>query len=651
MYQRLILSVICGISSLIGILIAYGTSQAPRPALQECSDKQGLSIVGSLQMLCWDEGRKSLIRFASNQNEANILHFDNPSGKVLDFVFQSDGNSTLQIMDPSGKEIWTGYLAPTTKESLAPSQVQIELPAGLTSFQVKKLNAGEAAMFDLRMLNRSVDTLSVKVQHQSRGHMPWMLLGIVILTLASVISALPSTGASWIGLLTFAYTLLYFFEGLPFYTSLGIFDPFDDKSYVEWAHHIGYQLTLNISDGTSAAADGNIHSWGTGFLLAPPFFLARLLMPLSNGLEPTVFSLVTCWSVVLGLITVILYYKAFSLVFSQGISAFIALLTIAGTSLSKWTFGRLIFSHAPEAFSLAFGTFFFISIYYKNKTTILNYLGLALALWLTIQIRRENVLLILPPLTYELLKLKSRKTQLLPIGILLATFAASLASLQLSNIFTRLKYISASIPTAGIISLDWVRFKTNFLPVLFSSSAGFFTVGVFVPISCFSLLFFRKKIHLVLPFVVVIGGYLLMCMLHQYPTGFEWQNRFLLKINPIIFGGIGIVIQKSKAILRTLLFVILAFGVYYQHILYLENLHPHQAVYADLFTTLTATNPFAFHPEIRFLWPLNILVVIFVFSLIGTIFLFASRLPRVKITSSPARSSYNNIDLISAERD
>ena len=52
------------------------------------------------------------------------------------------------------------------------------------------------------------------------------------------------------------------------------------------------------------------------------------------------------------------------------------------------------------------------------------------------------------------------------------------------------------------------------------------------------------------PLAVVTFLFIVMCTLYEYPNGMEWQNRFMLKLNPILFGGAAIFLRDSGRVLK-----------------------------------------------------------------------------------------------------
>ena len=106
-----------------------------------------------------------------------------------------------------------------------------------------------------------------------------------------------------------------------------------------------------------------------------------------------------------------------------------------------------------------------------------------------------------------------------------------------------------------------VMLEKNGLPVLFNSDFGaFHWLQICSYLGLISIFVARKHLRTWVPLVCTSALFLLMCVLYDYPTGDEWQNRFLVKLNPILFGGIGYLILRSKALWRSLIGLALAFA-------------------------------------------------------------------------------------------
>lgn len=420
-------------------------------------------------------------------------------------------------------------------------------------------------------------------------------------------------------LLLLVYGVTVIFLGLPYATNEGAYDPFDDTAYLAWSHSIGYNLDgLVKNEPYPATIISNTHSWGTGFFYAPVFWFSKTLAKFinnhnetriahglsqifntvsnyryNNGYNFATYVDITCLAYIYTFLSIFIFFISFRLITNSNFAAsLLGFAIFSGTSLIKWTLIRNIFSHVPEMLVLSMMTYVFVLMYYKKKNTMFNYctyivLGIILA-----QIRREDILFIILPIYYEYLKEKISRTffkrlTVTVIGVLLAQIL-----LQLSNYLT-LANSFWSFPTESLVQIKDMPslVMKNFNLVLFSKNSGFFTLNVFVPLALLSLIYLKKSFIKIIPFVILIVGYLIMCMINPYPTGCEWQNRLLLKIFPIIFCVIAYLLYSVKRTYKVIVYFLIIVGCFYQLYLYVHMLPKGMPLYSDLLSDYDILHP------------------------------------------------------------
>ena len=411
-------------------------------------------------------------------------------------------------------------------------------------------------------------------------------------------------------LLIYGVTVIFF--GWPYFTNEGVYDTFDDTGYIAWSHSIGYNLNgLVKNENFPPGVISNQHSWGTGFFYAPAFWFSKTLnkfinkgSPLGvklskifnrvsnrtsfhvNGYNYATCTYITCLAYLYTFLAIFVFFMSFRLITNSNISAlFLGFAMFSGTSLIKWTLVRPIFSHVPEMLILSMMTYVFILMYYKNKNSMLNYcVYIILGIILT-QIRREDIIFIIPPIYYDYLKEKTSKVFFKRAVVTLTGLMLAQVLLQLSNYLTLINSFW-SFPTGSLIQINKLPslIVKNFNVVLFSNESGFFTMNVFVPLALFSLIYLKNSFVKIIPLIILITGYVVMCMIHQYPTGCEFGNRFLLKIYPIIFCAIAYLLYSVKKTYKIIICFLLAAGCLFQLYQYMQNVPTNMPLYVDLFS-------------------------------------------------------------------
>lgn len=359
-------------------------------------------------------------------------------------------------------------------------------------------------------------------------------------------------------ILSVALALLILWCGMPYGSSTGWIDSGDDTSYLHWAYNLGYlfdpDLTHSAKIISSWAGDHNHHSWGVGIVLAPFLALARL-KALDMPPGALHFGLMNFGVIFWGCIASFGLFKMFSLFADWRSASVMAILAVASTSTLKWWFMRNFFSHVPELAMLACAGYFATERYFKNRSETRYLMGVLCTLVLATQIRRENVVFFGLVIAYEWLLLKPKKVQdkLKDSALFAGAAVLSVIILMATNYFTKLKTFWASSGTAEFF------YTSGFLEVFLKQAPDVFykeAYGLFYWKNAYPWLALagcfmeRKAWRVWLPLFGITMFYLLMCTFFQYPNGFEWQNRFMLKLTPILFGGALIFLRRAPRLVK-----------------------------------------------------------------------------------------------------
>lgn len=384
--------------------------------------------------------------------------------------------------------------------------------------------------------------------------------------------------------------LVAVFFGSPFGPQVNVITDGDDLSYYGWATAMGYDLNPDLTQHhvQSWAQAWNHHPWGTGILLAPSMLLQKIVLPGTIGPGAVTFSLLSYNSLLLALLAVLVYFAAMRQIFSMPLALTLAIGTLVGTCLLKFAFIRPVFSHAPEAFAISLMTYCFVRRYLVDSQNLWLAIGLALAGMLAIQIRRENVLLALLPAYWELLRLVPWRQRLKGATGFGFAAGAGVVILQLTNYFTKSPSFFHT-PTSRHLGFSHMAelVGQNFYSVMFQSEGGLFAFwNIPAYLALLAVILWRRQWRLSLPLVATVAAYVTMCLIHEFPHGMEWQNRFLLKVTPIIFIGAGYAC-KHPALKRwqpLMIALLLGSFAYESFVLYPTQLPSEVPFYRDLFT-------------------------------------------------------------------
>jgi hypothetical protein len=339
--------------------------------------------------------------------------------------------------------------------------------------------------------------------------------------------------------------------GMPYGSTTGWFDPGDDTSYFHWTYNLGYLLDPYLTHGRlqSWASDHNHHSWGTGLMLAPFLIPARIMAP-NLGPSSLHFGLVNFGVIIWGCLSIYVMFRTFSLVTAWRSALIVALFSVVSTSALKWMFMRNFFSHIPELLAVGCASYCIIRRYIDRELRARIFLGMLISLWLATQIRRENIALFAIPFLYEWLLNtgRNKKYILWYSGIIASVSVMSIITLLATNYFTKLGAFFTSSQTHSYFRPDkfWQMLTQNGPEVLWREDYGlFYWKNAYPWLALGAICLHRRSWRHWAPLSLITIVYLMMCILYEYPNGMEWQNRFLLKLNPILFGGALIFLKRA----------------------------------------------------------------------------------------------------------
>jgi hypothetical protein len=404
--------------------------------------------------------------------------------------------------------------------------------------------------------------------------------------------------------------------GLPFCSAAGWFDPGDDLSYLHWTYAIGYLFDPDLTHSSfipSWSLNHNHHPWGTGLLLAPFLIPARLM---GLGMKPNMihYSLMNFGVVFSGCLAVGILFRSFRLFSHWRPALVIAVLSLISTSMLKWMFIRNFFSHVPEFVTLSSAAYFALLRFYSLRVSRRCFFAMLISILLATQVRRENLALFGLLLSFEWLHLdmRSLKEKLRDSGFILLFSGLSIVILSATNYFTLLKSFSGNpLVQRDFHSDNLVAFFIKQAPeVFFRESFGlFYWKNAYSWLALFSCILERKSWRWWLPLASTTLFYLLMCTFFEYPNGFEWQNRFLLKLNPVLFAGTLIFLTRAPPLLKIIAWCWTIYGAWAEVNLYFTQIPSIVDFYSTNFSDQTFKFPQSLPPAVTILFYLPLLVI------------------------------------------
>ena len=437
-----------------------------------------------------------------------------------------------------------------------------------------------------------------------RAGATYIVLGSIIATQVLCIAPLFATRGRCRYVLGLILGIFYLtvVAGTPFWTSIGRFDAADDTSYLAWTHAIGYELTAMVSkEANPGWTADNHHTWGTGIMLSPAMLLTRLINTTASGFNNTGFSLISTLSFLWVVLSVWMFFLTYKKFMKASLAALMAFMTLAGTSMIKWTYVRNIFSHSVEAAVLSVAGYACATRYRDQDGRLRWQLIIMAALILLVQIRREDILFFVIPAWLGLLSVERPwgfRRLITPLIVPMLGGAIAISILVLSNRFTAARDFASSPSLKDFKSLpEWASsMKAALFPVLLDIESGLFSPRNVV--SYFSvgfLLSSRALLKTCAPFVFVAAASILMCLVHNYPTGCEWQNRFLLKLNGPIFLAAGMFVDSKSPKIQRVAWGLLLGSIGWQLVQYRSNTAKDFIYYYEVFADKYLLQPLAYN--------------------------------------------------------
>ncbi len=578
-------------------------------ACDELAEGSKIEISGDFQ--CERRGlfaRDNYVLFKSGEGKVlnrvliKPLDFGPGVGTRVEFVAYGDGHSAYSIDEAGTKKFLLGSLGSVTNwTNNGMSRITAILPYGHPGI----LLAHGAAATDKQMLlghfrfePTNETSLAVTNRKDAEVGTSVVFTFFSTLFLAGLVGLITTYRERPIVYILGLIGALYFVTlvaGTPFGTQVGGIPVGDDLSYFSWASAIGYHLNpdLTMQSIDSWARGSNHHTWGTGVLLAPSLMLQKLVLPSTMGFSSVTYSLVSYNSMLLTFLSVLIYYFAFVQVFPRHVAMVISLGTLTCTSLLKWTYLRNVFSHSAEAFTIAWFTYCFIRQYFTKQGSMINRLWLFFAIIAVAQVRRENVLFGLLPAYFELALFG--KSHIKHALFFCAATVSSWLVLQATNLWTFAPgfFYTSTARHLGFNNIPQLM-RDNFFNITFNSETGLWALwNIPAYLAVLASLHARRNLKIIAPLSVMVAGYVFMCIIHEFPTGFDWQNRFLIKLNPIIFAAVGylLTVPTFKSFRPLIYAGILFTSVVETFFLYPREIPPGLPTYANIFSDLQLSEP------------------------------------------------------------
>jgi hypothetical protein len=599
--KKVLVTIQCG-AIFLSILAVLGLI-SPSKTISCPKETSTFELIYEGEFNCVTRGwvdRKTIIQFLGQRSRSNSLKIalKEKASHSAKIYFQGVGNlSEYSIYDnPSSLPLATSATPGTGWSLVNKVAFTLELPSNIAELTIAHGENGDMVEMSLPSITpyshelNKVKVLQKMTWEEDSKYFYYAITFIILGVPTWLFWMSPESRSTQLWFISTVLFLTTMYAGIPFGSNAGWIDTYDDTSYFHWAYNIGYRFDPFLSKDLirSEAALFNTHSWGSGILLGAPLGLLRAVS--SGNIPPTstvVFATINATSIFLSFGSVILNFLAFSRLLNARLAALCALMTLLATSMLKWTFMRNVFSHSPEAFCLSAMTYLLIIAYKEPSQKTRSLIWYFIIGILLTQVRREDVLFLLVPAAIQLSFWTTKREFVLITITSLLSLILSLAVLRSTNFFVGINDFWRE-PTGSLLHFKnfFAYFEKNAFGVAFSSNYGLFAwwnIPAWLAILCAHTQ--RRYWVIVGSLSVFVLGYMVMCIIHDFPSGVEWQNRFLVKLNPIIFLGAGIFLQGVKTRLaQFILFLGLIFTILYEIILYSRQIPAGMSFYRDFVT-------------------------------------------------------------------
>jgi len=481
-----------------------------------------------------------------------VLDLGQHQGTEISFYSQL----RLHFLDENGNPIYVDSGIPNNYNTWPVSFHRVEIPPTMEKFQISNTAETLGWIHNFEIKEKEVQ----EFKHQKKKFSSSMILPAFLLLLTGaclLVFRFRKRRSAWVLLISVLFLILTFLGGLPFKGNVGerLNCQCDDESYYTWALTIGRQMIPDISGNDAPASMNNHHSWGTGFLLAPGMWITKFFpldirsitrFPPKKILYHSELIALSTMSIFLSYFSILIYFFAFAKVFKNDVAFLISIFTVFGTSLVAWTLDRNFFTHSSEAFLLAWYTLFFIQRYFLKDRRIRGLVYLLLSSIFLMQVRPENAVFTAVPVYFELIDRRNLFSYCRHAIMVIAAIVLGWVLLQASSLFTQLHTFGAMTPSANYFSFTLERIQKNYYGFLFApGGTGLFKMPFFW-LCVLGMLLAKVKLKVLFPYVSFVLFFVILFLFYQFPTGAAWQNRFLLKLNPIFFAGVGLGLQASR---------------------------------------------------------------------------------------------------------
>ncbi|MCX6116437.1 MAG: hypothetical protein NT027_02760, partial [Proteobacteria bacterium] len=166
--------------------------------------------------------------------------------------------------------------------------------------------------------------------------------------------------------------------------------------------------------------------------------------------------------------------------------------------------------------------------------------------------------------------------------------------LHLTNYLTEVNSFFGHVAAAPYLHVGKIfeMFHRNGMDVLFGQAFGlFYWKNLFAILPALLVIMYRRSFRIWFPLVCTVMLYCTLCILYEWPNGMDWQNRFLLKLNPIFFTALVYQMGRSSGILRWVSLSAVLMSAFFELDLYMAQLPYGMSFYIHQFSDQTFLYP------------------------------------------------------------